>query len=200
MSAPAIANPIPSTATGPRTFAGKARSSQNACKHNFTGGTAFVEGEDLEAYEAHVDAQLRQYKPIAEHEIYLTYELADAMWRMGRVNGYEADLLGKCENPFDDEETAAKLQRLARYKASIERTYYRAFNELKRINAERNKSTGISYDIHTDYSKQPIDIWHQMRSRQNEPAPPRPLPVSGIPDLAFMKAEFEKFKKTGQIG
>jgi len=194
-------SPAPATAqsTGPRTFAGKARSSQNACKHNFTGGTAFIQGENIEEYEAHVDAQLRQYMPVAEHEIYLTYELADAMWRMQRVNNYESGLLGKCENPFDDEETAAKLQRLARYKASIERTYYRAYNELKRINAERNKSTGITYRLHDDHSHEPLDSWHVMRRKLDRgDFAPRPTPSS--PDLNFMQAEFAKFKKTGQIG
>ena len=201
MSAPAL--PTPSGATGPRTFAGKARSSQNACKHNFSGGTAFVEGEDLAAYEAHVDAQLRQYKPVAEHEVYLTYELADAMWRMRRVNRYEAELLAKSENPFDtaDDEIEKKLLRLARYKASIERTYYRAYNELKRINAERNKSTGITYKLHDDYTNQPLDIWYTMREKISaRPAARSIPPSSNMADLSFMQAEFAKFKKTGQIG
>ena len=40
--------------------------------------------------------------PVAEHEVYLTYELADATWCMRRVNRYEAGLLSICENQFDD--------------------------------------------------------------------------------------------------
>jgi hypothetical protein len=38
-----------------------------------------------------------------------------------------------------------------KYIASIERTYYRAYNELKRINQERNKSTGIVYHFHASH-------------------------------------------------
>ena len=37
--------------TGPRSPEGKAASSQNASKHNLTGGDAFLPGEDPAAYE-----------------------------------------------------------------------------------------------------------------------------------------------------
>ncbi len=172
--------------TGPRNQEGKQKSSRNSEKHNLTGGWAFVEGEDREAYEAHIAAQFRQYKPLAEHEIFLTRELAGAMWRLDRARRMESELLEKSLNPFacDEEKIAIQLERLTLYISAIERTYYKAYNELKKISAERNVRCAplARSNFHDDYSHQPLDTWERMRARikafqspvQNEATPRHP--------------------------
>lgn len=163
--------------TGPRSATGKEVSSKNAQKHNLTGGTAFLEGENREEYDEHLLKYFRQFKPLAEHDIHFTVEMADAKWRLNRARRMEIEILTDNPNPFDD----PRLDRLTRYIASIERTYYKAYNELKKINAERNKAElipAMRYDIHGSYTHQPINAWEIMRARnaekpqgQNEPKP-----------------------------
>jgi len=207
MSAPAIA-------TGPRTPEGKQRSSMNACKHNLTGGTALLPSEDPEVYAAHHEAQNLQYKPVSQHETHLVKELADAMWRLDRAHQYEHELLASVENPFleEDEKFAIQLQRLTRYISSIERTYYRAYNELKRINADRDKGRPAfaSFDFHGNHQpKEPKEpektgIQNELPATPVQPAEPvvqnersgRKLPAS----VSFMLREFDNFQKTGKIG
>ncbi len=169
--------------TGPRTDDGKQRSSRNSEKHNLTGGSAFIHGEDPEEYEAHVAAQIRQYKPSAEHELYLTRELADAMWRMNRARRMESELLERSLNPFtaDDDETAIQLQRLTRYIAAIERTYYKAYNELKKISLERNAQRAplARSNSHAGCSGQPLDIrdWARVQNKPNLPEMQAAIPL-----------------------
>lgn len=157
--------------TGPRTEAGKQTSSRNAEKHNLTGGTAFVEGEDRQAYEAHCQKQVYQHQPAAEHEIFLVQEMADAMWRLKRARRMESELLEQSLNPYldDDEKIAIQLQRLTRYISAIERTYYRAYNQIKKITQERNRPA-LAKQSRPPYTFQEIRAEAGTKgSRQNEP-------------------------------
>lgn len=169
--------------TGPRSEAGKTASARNSAKHNLTGGSAFVEGEDREEYDRHCASHFRQYQPLAEHEVFLIREVADASWRLQRARRMEAELFEKNANPFtaDDDKDAIQLQRITRYISAIERTYYKAYNELKKINAERNKLSLRKHDMHGSYTHQPLSAWEtmratrdeRMRQSQNEPNPPQ---------------------------
>ena len=138
-------------------------------RYAITFGAVLKAGEDRAAYEKLVKEQYKQYKPIAEHEIFLVQELADALWRLKRARSMEAQA-----------DTIDQLDKVARYIAHIERTYHRAYKELKKINEERNKSTGLKYDIHSSYYHDPDWIllppekpkvqnrpWHHPE--QNEP-------------------------------
>ena len=107
----------------------------------------------------------------------------------------ETELLEKSANPFtaEDEKDAVQLQRLARYIAAIERTYYKAYNELKRINDERNKSTGISYNIHAAYRNQPIDVWQKLQQKLTEKLPVQNEPTEAqMASLQMMKNLFHQ--------
>ena len=183
--------------TGPKTDAGRATSSHNSEKHNLTGGSAFVEGENREEYEIHCQKQFRQYKPVAEHEIFLVTEMADSMWRLKRAHRMENELMEASANPYleDEEKLAVQLQRLTRYKAALERTYYRAYNEIKRINAERNRTSGPAYQIHRSYANEPLNagvrVLEQLadlRLPQQSEHPERKLPAS----MQFMLNEFSR--------
>src|SRR6266404_177114 len=98
----------------------------------------------------------------------MTQELADSMWRLNRARRMESQAT-----------TIDQLDKIAKYIATIERTYYRAYNELKRINAERNKSTGITYEpptskIQNEPKASLQFMLNEFRATRKQPMEPRP--------------------------
>src|SRR5258708_5269681 len=79
--------------TGPRTEAGKQRSSLNALRHGLTGQTVVLPTDDLVAYQRHCKGFLDQYQPKNPTEVQLTQTIADLSWRLNRVNAIETNLL-----------------------------------------------------------------------------------------------------------
>ena len=91
---PTTKNQPPTTnrSTGPRTEAGKQRSSQNALTHGLTAASPVLATEDLAAYQLHCRQFLDEYKPATPTETQLTQELADTAWRLNRIPSLEAAL------------------------------------------------------------------------------------------------------------
>src|SRR5260370_41916566 len=89
------------SSTGPRTEAGKQRSSLNALRHGLTGQTVVLPSDDLVAYQRHCKGFLDQYQPKNPTEVQLTQTIADLSWRLNRVNAIETNLLtlGITEQP-----------------------------------------------------------------------------------------------------
>src|SRR5260370_3957801 len=79
--------------TGPRTVAGKQRSSLNALRHGLTGQTVVLPSDDLAAYQRHCKGFHDQYQPKNPTEVQLTQTIADLSWRLNRVNAIETNLL-----------------------------------------------------------------------------------------------------------
>lgn len=79
--------------TGPKTEAGKQRSSLNALRHGLTGQIIVLPGEDLQAYQRHVDSFIAEYRPKNATETQLVQTLADTAWRLNRVAALENNLL-----------------------------------------------------------------------------------------------------------
>jgi len=78
--------------TGPRTEAGKQRSSLNALRHGLTGQTIVLPTEDHSAYERHSQSFLNQYHPKDATETQLVQSLIDTSWRMNRAATVETNL------------------------------------------------------------------------------------------------------------
>ena len=79
--------------TGPRTEAGKQRSSLNALRHGLTGHTIVLPSEDLAAYQRHVQSFVDEYRPKTATEKQLVQSLADTAWRLNRIPALENNLL-----------------------------------------------------------------------------------------------------------
>ncbi len=124
--------------TGPRSPEGKAASSQNASKHNLSGGDAFLPGEDPAAYQAHLEAIREEYGPGSPSGEFVVRQIADAMWRLQRLQRMEDELMASSPNPFMEEDSTLliRLERLQRYRAMIERTYHRFAQEWRKIVAD----------------------------------------------------------------
>src|SRR5260370_35128273 len=121
--------------TGPRSEEGKATSSQNASKHNLTGGAASLPSEDPAAYAAHLKPITEEYGPLSPSAEFVVRQIADAMWRLQRLQRMEDELIASSDNPFldDDDKIMIRLERLQRYRQMIERSYARFTQEWRKI-------------------------------------------------------------------
>src|SRR5580698_10604446 len=79
--------------TGPKTEAGKKRSSLNALRHGLTSQIVVMPSEDLDAYRSHVKSFNDEYHPQGATEAHLVQALADASWRLNRVAALETNVL-----------------------------------------------------------------------------------------------------------
>lgn len=89
--------------TGPRTDAGKQRSSLNAIRHGLTAQTIVLPSEDPAAYQAHRRQFFEEYQPTSATETQLVQELIDTSWRLNRIPLLEAELLARAANPPDEQ-------------------------------------------------------------------------------------------------
>jgi hypothetical protein len=79
--------------TGPKTEAGKQKSSLNALRHGLTGQIVVMPTEDLQAYQLHLKSFTEEYNPQGATESNLVQALADASWRLNRVAALESNVL-----------------------------------------------------------------------------------------------------------
>src|SRR5260370_1069110 len=79
--------------TGPRTEAGKQRSSLNALRHGLTGQTVVLPSDDLITYQRHCQQLHDQYHPKNPMEGQLTQAVADLSWRLNRITAIETNML-----------------------------------------------------------------------------------------------------------
>ena len=85
--------------TGPRSAAGKQRSSLNATTHGLTSQSPVLASEDLAAYQLHCRQFLDEYQPATPTENQLTQEIADTAWRLNRIPLLESALLSQDPSP-----------------------------------------------------------------------------------------------------
>ena len=83
--------------TGPRTEAGKQRSSRNALRHGLCAASPVLPSEDRTAYEQHLREFFGEYQPATPTERHLVQELADTSWRLNRIPMLEAELLTEAD-------------------------------------------------------------------------------------------------------
>ena len=90
--------------TGPKTEAGKARSSKNAVKTGLTGRAVLLAADDLAAYEKHLQNFSDRYQPANDTERELLQSIADTHWRLQRIPNLEAGIyaLGRKTGPVGD--------------------------------------------------------------------------------------------------
>ena len=79
--------------TGPRTNAGKQRSSQNALKHGLLAKQTVIPGEDPADFDALLAGYEDTFQPTNPVEDALVRQIADAEWRLRRVSRLEAAFL-----------------------------------------------------------------------------------------------------------
>src|ERR1700730_15210393 len=145
--------------TGPRTAAGKQRSSLNALRHGLTGQTIVLPTEDHSAYQRHSQAFLDEYRPKGATEIQLVQSLLDTSWQLNRASAVETNLFSLGITEMEDRirashpqaETALAMALAYRehnrafanigiYRQRLAREFERTLILLRQIQAERRKN------------------------------------------------------------
>ncbi len=133
--------------TGPRTIAGKQRSSQNALTHGLTSRSPVLATEDPAAYQRHCRQFFDEYQPATPSETHLTQELADTAWRLNRIPLLEAALLDRAANPpseqaatdFDIVDAHRALATLGMHSQRLSRQFQKVLDTLREIQSERRQ-------------------------------------------------------------
>jgi hypothetical protein len=149
--------------TGPRTEAGKQRSSLNALRHGLTACTAVLASENQAAYEQHHRQFLDEYQPANATETQLVKELADTSWRLNRIPILEADLFNQVPTP---ESLVTAVANLGLHGHRLSRQFQKTLEQLRVIQAERrelerrelrNAAAILVYHQHKGLPWQPSD-------------------------------------------
>jgi hypothetical protein len=122
--------------TGPTTPEGKARSSQNARKHGLTAQDLVIGPEDREEFDELLTGFQADVSPVGTLQQALFDELVAAAWNLRRIRRMETGLCAGAasyQDLLDNDEVQTRLDRLARHKARIERTFHRSLKELKAL-------------------------------------------------------------------
>src|ERR1022692_3087918 len=116
--------------TGPRTDAGKQRSSQNALRHGLTARIAVLPSEDQAAYESHCRNFENEYQPATATETQLVQELADTSWRLNRIPILEASLIAEVPSP---QSLVPQLACLGLHSSRLSRQFQKTLDQLRDI-------------------------------------------------------------------
>src|SRR5580658_6663305 len=144
----------PTGPTGPKTEAGKQRSSINAYKHGLTGQIHLVTAEEHDAFEKHCQAIVEALAPIGILEQDLAQSIAADKWRLNRARAIETGIfaIGHATQPVEPaDETMMRaflqaktwladgrdIQLLSLYQQRIQRSIERNMAELRTLRAER---------------------------------------------------------------
>jgi hypothetical protein len=120
---PAAAPKVPAVATGPKSAAGKSRSSRNALRHGLRSEAPVLPGELAEDWQAHRDGIVRSLAPAGGLETALAERVALSLWRLRRVASYETAVtaLGTQGDGQPDPEDVTLSARLAEAEQQLQR-------------------------------------------------------------------------------
>lgn len=143
--------------TGPRTPAGRQRSSMNAVKHNLSGTRLILQPDEMEAYKRLTNALLSDLNPMSELERQTIAKIIDTHFRLNRLASVENNVFnfGLVDNitdsPNEDRvevliaQTRAWIERapsfdiLGRYESRLTRQVLQFTFELERLQADRKR-------------------------------------------------------------
>ena len=131
--------------TGPRTAAGKQRSSLNALRHGLTAASAVLPSEDQAAYEEHRRRFFDEYQPATPTESQLVLELADTSWRLNRIPMLEAEVYARAAAPvpldreitFDIVDAHRLIANLTIQSQRLSRQFQKSLETLRKIQESR---------------------------------------------------------------
>jgi hypothetical protein len=113
--------------TGPKTEAGKQRSSLNALRHGLTGQLVVMPTEDLQAYQSHLKSFTDEYHPEGATEANLVQALADAPQQVQDAMSIVASL----------ESQSTALANLSLHSQRLSRQFERTVSQLRELQKTR---------------------------------------------------------------
>lgn len=174
--------------TGPVTDSGKAASAANSTTHGLSSQSfAVLPTEDPAAFETLLRRFEAEYRPETASEDFLVTELAQAQWKIQRIQAIEAELLiGSSDGPWaaiaarfrDNSSAEQALLKLDRYAQSARRAWHHAFNQLRKIRAGAESSAAREASARRKDSEAMLEAFLNapipMPSPQHET---KPMPV-----------------------
>jgi hypothetical protein len=152
--------------TGPRTEAGKQRSSLNALRHGLTAAHLVIGPED----RAEIEQMLAEFRDEIEPKGPLQHALFDqlvsAAWNLRRVRRMETELCAAAQSYrdlLDDEQLQKKLDRLSRHHTRLERSFHRALKELKAFHTDAALIPTLPASLVE--SSSPLASFHEIAKR-----------------------------------
>jgi hypothetical protein len=119
--------------TGPRSEAGKQRSSRNSLKHGLAASDVHVTEDEREEFDEFKSALLKDLQPRGATQMLFFNNLLLASWSLLRISRMEAAYLNQGPEALEDPEIRKALELLHRYQARHERSLYRARKELEQL-------------------------------------------------------------------
>jgi hypothetical protein len=182
--------------TGPKTPEGKQISSRNATSHGLSGVFTVLPHENADEFHG-LAARLRdEFQPDSENETFLVDQMIQARCRLLRIQRLEAlafeQILTEPGSGADPDarilaalcSSGNALDKLQRYAAAAERSYYKALRELRQSRAQNRNSESAALDnMLKEIIYAPIPGFERRAERppnrpvQNEPNF-RPAPAS----------------------
>ena len=131
--------------TGPRSEAGRLRSSQNAVKSALTGRTVLLPTDDRDEYARFLADFEEQLKPVGQLECELVQIIVDCHWRLRRIQELEHALYAHGHEQFESVfEDCPESERRSRILLQTHLTYEKQFRNLHiqeaRIDRKRAKA------------------------------------------------------------
>jgi len=170
--------------TGPQTPEGKAAASRNATTHGLHAADPVLAHESQDEFDALHDLYREELAPEGIHEDFLVRQVAEAQWRLARIQRIEAefvDLLASGQPRRNPNAVIAAsmlekggpeaLLRIHRLAASAERAYHRNYNALicGRRDAEREAASRREAAVVAHVMAPMPKATPSTRTRQNEP-------------------------------
>jgi hypothetical protein len=200
---------------GPKTDEGKARSSQNSLKHGLNSDRIVVlSNEKQEDYDTLHNSFLKRFDPKDDVELELVNEMVGARWRLRRIRLMETEAMDmrmeehdeflkeRRENPTSRRrqamafkslsDTSQSLNMLSRYETRLQRTYERAFDNLKKLRAFPYPEEPITpCPVIEMKPRLPIDKTNRTES-QDAAEPLAPLPCDDKPATGSQPSPYQE--------
>jgi len=170
---------------GPKTAAGKSRSSENATRHGLLAKRVVLANEPTENFEIVVNQHVEKFQPQDGVEFGFVEEMTASYWRLHRAIAIERGLLdealerhpngtemSRLIHAWKDLVDSGSLQTLHRYQASLHRMYQRAMKNLLLLRDIDPKNTELR--------NEPIPNSGHSEATPS-PAPPEPETAAATP-------------------
>ena len=179
--------------TGPRSAAGKVKSSRNALKTGLTGKTVLLSHDDATRYQEHVARFFELFNPATGRESELVQTLADTQWRLNRIPTLEMGVYALAEielaeqyEDFEPAQAKALIQTQAyiKYNKQINNLYLQE-NRLRRQYQNDHKEL-LKLINERQTREQTEATGHKRTTTATRPFIPSPIDdYSDYPELGF---------------
>jgi len=189
--------------TGPRSEAGRARSSMNALRHGITGQVSIMTTEDRAAHDKFIQELIDRLRPEDPLELQFASLIAEDFWRLQRIRAVENDMfaLGNFSEAADIDvehpevhtsltrartflDRSKDFERLTLYEQRINRAIEKNRCQLEELQADRKRQRQEALDQACLLSQVPADEEH--------PQGINPAPGTAENGFVFSSEEIER--------